>query len=197
MTLTFADADEIIERMTSVLQHGPWPNQAEIAAWKSHKRRVLYRICWSKYRRYIPGALLRMMQKSVGTTTEAGNRAKQKVIQSDPVFTKYTPVQIDAALKIGIAQMYLILAKGKASEKQFAEYVNASNPGLLSLQGWFETIDPKTMKMYPELGCLETAESFANYCRTVGPNASDYWRKVYERIGLEFTADCPQGNRLP
>jgi hypothetical protein len=93
--------------------------------------------------------------------------------------------------------MYLGLASGKFTQQEFAKYVNASNPMLWSLQGWFEVYVPGTMEMDPEIGALETSETFGNFCRRIGATDPEYWRKVYERIGLEFTAECPQGNCLP
>ena len=197
MTMTFAEADRIIEHITLVLANGPHPNLAEIAAWKHHERRLMSRICWGKYRRYLPKPLLKAMERMVGTATEAGERAKKKVIQSDPIFSKHKPVQIDAALKIGVACMYLGLVKGTVSQQHFSEYVNASSPMLLALQGWFEVFVPGTTEMTPEFGAIETAESFASFCRRIGATDTEYWRKVYDRIGQEFTADCPQGNCLP
>ena len=102
MTMTFAEADAILEHITIVLLNGPHPNLEGIAAEKRHERKLLYRICWGKFRLYIPKVLLRVMERKIGTPIEAGERAKRKIVQSDPIFSKYTPLQIDAALKIGI-----------------------------------------------------------------------------------------------
>jgi hypothetical protein len=85
MTMTFAEANRIIERMAFVLQNGPHPDRAEFAARNRHEKKLFYRICWGKCRRYIPKVLIRAMERMVGTTTEAGERAKRKVIQSDPI----------------------------------------------------------------------------------------------------------------
>jgi hypothetical protein len=106
-------------------------------------------------------------------------------------------LQIDAALKLGIARMYLGFARKKFTEKVYFDYVNASNPTMLSLQGWFKMIDPSTMEMYPEWIGIETGNSFADYCKFVGEGDLDYWRKIYERIGLEYNAQSPASNLLP
>ena len=46
----------------------------------------------------------------------------------------------------------------------------------------------------PFYGKLETAESFAEYCKAVGVKDPLYWQKIYMRIGLDYTPESPQGN---
>jgi hypothetical protein len=53
----------------------------------------------------------------------------------------------------------------------------------------FEFDDPRFLSM-------ETAPSFAEFCKSLGLNDSLYWQKVYTRLGLEYTATSPQGNQV-
>jgi hypothetical protein len=195
MTMTYAEADRIIQAVCLALEHQPSPCKAQLDAWKRHEGKVLYRVYQSKYRRIVPKALLALIGKTLGTAKAAGDRARHQVIQSHPVFGMYNPVQIDAALKLGVAHTYLLCA-GKSVHEQhkFEELVKASNPFVLSCQGWFEMLDPSTMRLRPEWAGVESASSFAEYCKSIGENDPAYWRKVYDRLGLEYNSGSPQGN---
>lgn len=178
MTMTYAEADRIIETVSEVLQFGPDPNRAELEAWKKHidGHKLVRFLLKNRIDNFFPQSVINRLKKIIGTESyrAAGKKAKNKVIQSNPVLSKYSPIEIDAALKIGIAQMYLGLKRMKVSEEEFVKYVNASNPTILSLQGWFETIDRTTLEMLPEWRGIETESSFVEFCKSVGENDPEY-----------------------
>jgi len=111
----------------------------------------------------------------------------------------YSLLQIDSALKLRIANEYLFLS-GKADfETQFTEGLRLYSgiPMQIGLQFFddFNPIDCETMEFkHPEFASRETAESFGNFCKSVGSGDPLFWQKIYTRIGLEFTSTSPKGN---
>jgi len=41
---------------------------------------------------------------------------------------------------------------------------------------------------------IESLTSFGNYCKLLGVKDPDYWQKIYNRLGLDYTTSCPNGN---
>jgi hypothetical protein len=122
----------------------------------------------------------------------------------------YDIFQICIALKLRIANEFLILADKDTFEEQFAEglklyggipwkimmrLVPDKQANSISAKGVFNPIDPASMSFQDkQLASVETESSFGDYCRFVGAKDTDYWRKIYDRIGLEYTAISPRGN---
>ena len=122
----------------------------------------------------------------------------------------YDIFEICIALKLRIANEFLMLANRDNFEEQFAErlklyggipwlimmsFVPDEQADSVSAKGVFNPIDPASMTFKDkQLASLETESSFGDYCRFVGAKDTDYWRKIYDRIGLEYTASSPKGN---
>jgi len=49
-------------------------------------------------------------------------------------------------------------------------------------------------ELNPDFAELETATSFARLCESIGSDDPLYWQKVYSRMDLEYTSECPRGN---
>ena len=77
-------------------------------------------------------------------------------------FTKYADAAGYMSLRISCDH----LKKGAGSSKRFSELLRAS-----------------------ELGNMETVSSFVDHLRTLNPESSDYWPKVYGRIGLDYPGE--------
>ena len=122
----------------------------------------------------------------------------------------YDIYQICTALKLRIANEFLILAKEDDFEKQFEDglhlydgipltimisFVPDSQIDSIGAIGVFNTIDPSTMTFVDKrLSEDETPSLFGNYCKSLGNNDPIYWQKVYTRLGLEYTSTSPKGN---
>jgi hypothetical protein len=131
--------------------------------------------------------------------------------------------QINVALKLRIANEFLHLAREGDSDEEFAERLRAcdsvswhvatdfvADEELLRLEqlnaGSDEYRDLRNVIMRrpfdsatktfkdKRLAALETPSSFGDYCRAVGAKDPIYWRKIYTRIGLEYTSASPRGN---
>jgi len=42
---------------------------------------------------------------------------------------------------------------------------------------------------------IESLTSFGNYCKSLGVKDPDYWQRIYNRLGLDYTTSCPNGNK--
>lgn len=118
--------------------------------------------------------------------------------------------QICAALKLQIANEFLLLAHRDDFDQQFAEGLRLYDgiPWIIVTtfvaddlvderfaEGVFNLIEPSTMDFKDErFASEETGTSFGDYCKNIGPNDPNYWRKIYARVGLEYTAGSPKAN---
>jgi len=136
----------------------------------------------------------------------------------------YDVFQIDMALKLWVANEFLILSERDDFEKQFAEGIQLYDPIPLHIVTLFVADDEiaKLRKLEPgthefkqlaaeisptpldsstmtfkddKLASLETVSSFGDYCKSIGPRDPIYWQKIYTRIGLEYTSQSPRGNK--
>jgi hypothetical protein len=132
-------------------------------------------------------------------------------------------LQIVAALKLRLANEFLVLSESDDFEKRFSEGVRLYSgiplhivtdfipdlkmagfqglePGSMEFKKYVikvmpRVFDSQTNRFIDErLNDLETIASFGEFCRYLGPDHPDFWREVYERIEIEYTSDCPQGN---
>lgn len=136
----------------------------------------------------------------------------------------YDVPEIDAALKLSIANKFLYLSGDPASENRFGEFVRAASAVSFAIPTFFVPDErlaeldklPVGSREYmrekmkiewsslpldeamnfkdERLGSLETPSSFADYCKQLGTEDPLYWQKVYTRIGLEYTAKSPRRN---
>jgi len=121
----------------------------------------------------------------------------------------YDLLHVDLALKLDLANAYLLTLPRSDSEEMFDGYVKDSSGCVGSLglqvsrddevdrldaQPIFAMIDPGTMKCKEEWASRETTECFADFCRSLGGNDPLYWQKVYTRLGLEYASESPRGN---
>lgn len=134
----------------------------------------------------------------------------------------YDVFQIDAALKLSIANQFLYASGDPASENKFAKFVDACSAIPLAIPSSFvpdeilEKLDTlpvgsreyrcQMIELWPSpldesmhfkderLASVETPSSFADYCKQLGTEDPLYWQKVYTRIGLEYTTKSPRGS---
>jgi hypothetical protein len=134
----------------------------------------------------------------------------------------YDIIHIDLALKLRLANDYLIFSKKLDFDSKYAKSVKMYgeiNWGILtiftdddkfdhliSLTGTPEyrryiielfpdNYDLETNKFKDDrINHLETMDSFGNFCKVIGFERPDFWIQVYRRIGLEYTSEAPQGN---
>lgn len=136
----------------------------------------------------------------------------------------YDVFQIDIALKLRIANEFLVLSKKSNFDKKFSEVINTSGGiPLLIVQlfvpdGELEKLSKlpldspefrrQRMEITPEvfdvqtktfkdkrLASLETPSSFGDYCKHIGSEDPLYWQKIYTRIGLKYTSTSPRENQ--
>jgi len=135
----------------------------------------------------------------------------------------YDVFQIDKALKLRIANEFLFWDRNDGQER-FTEGLNSYSGLPLSIANLFVPDDQlaKLNALSPDsadffktklsimprmldsegnfkdgrLASLETPDSFGNYCKSIGATHPNYWKKVYERIGLEYTSTSPKGNEF-
>lgn len=128
--------------------------------------------------------------------------------------------QIDTALKLWIANQYLLLSlseRGAELDGIAAEF--ATTPQLVATlfvadeernklkcvtkgSQEYRDLQIKMMPSFldangntdPKFASLELITSFAKFCRQVGAADPLYWQKIYTRIGLPYEKRCPQGN---
>lgn len=116
-------------------------------------------------------------------------------LSSDKVFGKYTLGQIDIALKIGIANMYLHHARGgSVGEKELSDYANASSISNWGLRGWFVMIDRKTGELNPAVAKMETPNSSLAACRSIKSESPTFWMQVYARLHIPYDGTSPRAN---
>jgi hypothetical protein len=134
----------------------------------------------------------------------------------------YDIIHIDSALKLRLANDYLIYSKRLDFESKFAESIKMYGEipwgiigifadddkfdHLISLTGTPEyrrylielmpdNFDLETNKFKDErINRLETMDSFSIFCKAIGFEKPDFWEQVYGRLGLEYTSESPQGN---
>lgn len=134
----------------------------------------------------------------------------------------YDVFQIDKALKLRIANEFLCFADRDDGDQRFTEGLNTYSGIPFSIANLFvpddqlarlEQLSPDSPDFFKtklaispsmldsdgnfkdgRLASLETTDSFGNFCRSIGASDPNYWKKVYERIGLEYSATSPPGN---
>ncbi len=134
----------------------------------------------------------------------------------------YDVFQIDKTLKLRIANEFLYFADRDDGDEKFAEGLNTYSGIAFSIPTLFvpddqlarlEQLSPDSPDLFKtklaispsmldsdgnfkdsRLASLETTDSFGNFCRSIGASDPNYWKKVYERIGLEHMATSPPGN---
>ena len=114
----------------------------------------------------------------------------------------YDIYQICTALKLLIANEFLLLTGRDDFEEKFAEGVKyyESGPGIILLnfvpddqvdvvgaKHVFDFEDPRYLSQ-------ETMSSFGRYCESVGSQDPIYWQKIYTRLGLEYASTSPTRN---
>ena len=122
----------------------------------------------------------------------------------------YDLSHIDTALKLRIANEYLLLSDQPDFEQSFSEglklysgvpwsimaaVVADEQFGQIGAKRVMSAIDPATMQLDKDFASIETGSSFGNFCKSLGATDPNYWEHVYERIGIEHTSDSPRGNR--
>lgn len=132
----------------------------------------------------------------------------------------YDAFQVDAALKLRIANDYLLLSLvGREAElvaraeqwgsiphhvlTQFVDDAelnklntlseDSSEYGQLLVSLIPDAVDENGFTD-PRFASLELLDSFAKYCMYVGAKDPLYWQKVYTRIDLPYGKGCPRGN---
>ena len=116
----------------------------------------------------------------------------------------YDIYQICTALKLKIANCFLLYAGRDDFEEKFAKLVNfcEGGPGLIMMcvvpDDQADVIVAKHVFDFedPQYLSQETIGSFGGYCRTVGSEDPMYWQKIYTRLGLEYTSTSPKRNDL-
>lgn len=134
----------------------------------------------------------------------------------------YDIVQIDAALKLRLANQFLYLSGNPDFENKFGAAVQAyagipfhiasmfvPDESLVKLdtlpvgsreymrqkiESWPSPLDESMRLKDERLASVETPSSFADYCKQLGTEDPLYWQKVYTRIGLEYTTKSPRGS---
>ena len=122
----------------------------------------------------------------------------------------YDIFQIDAALKLRVANQFLLLANRADFEERFSEVVRVCGvtPWQIMMcfvpddqidnpvaEGAFGGIDPATGGFKDQrMASLECMTSFGDFCKSVGAFDPNYRQKVYARIGLEYPAPSQIGN---
>lgn len=115
----------------------------------------------------------------------------------------HTILDVTNALKLRVATERLNLASRQDFEQQFAEGLRLYDGIPLSLihiliRGGAPPIDPKTyMLADSRLASAETASNFGEFCRQLGATNPAYWKRVYERLGLDHAPACPSGCEHP
>jgi hypothetical protein len=114
------------------------------------------------------------------------------------------------ALKLRIANEFLQLSGRPDFDQQFAEglklydgvpwsvmsmFVADDQLGQIGARRVMSAVDPATMQLDKRLASIETGSSFGDFCKALGRNEADYWKHVYQRIGIDYTSDSPRGNR--
>ncbi len=131
--------------------------------------------------------------------------------------------QIDTALKLRIANEFLILSGRQDFDQEFEKSLRSYGniplmilssfvddekmarlkdlePGTLQFQQVIieimpTPIDSREMRFKDDrFNELETIESFGNYCRGIGSNDPLFWQKIYTYLGLAYTTASPEGN---
>ena len=122
----------------------------------------------------------------------------------------YDVYQICTALKLRVANEFLLLTGREDFEEQFAEglrlydgipwtimrsFVPDNQVESLLAKPVFNPIDGSNMTFKDQrLASEETPSSFGDYCKYVGSEDPTYWKKIYTRLGLEYTPRSPRGN---
>jgi hypothetical protein len=123
----------------------------------------------------------------------------------------YDIYQICTALKLRVANEFLVLAGREDFEEQFGDGLKLYDTGPwhismrvvpdeqaddIHAETVFNLIDPSTLSFNDErLAAEETASSFGEYCKSIGQSDPIYWQKIYTRLGLDYTSASPRGNQ--
>ena len=116
----------------------------------------------------------------------------------------YDIYQICTALKLKIANEFLLYTGRDDFEEKFAKLVNfyEAGPGHITMgvvpDDQVDIIGAKHVFDFEDARYLsqETMRSFGTYCRSVGSEDPMYWQKIYTRLGLEYTSTSPKRNEL-
>ena len=73
-------------------------------------------------------------------------------------------------------------------------FVADDQVGQIGARPAMSMVDPATMHLDERFASVETGSSFGEFCKTLGATEPNYWQRVYERIGIEYTSDSPRGN---
>lgn len=121
----------------------------------------------------------------------------------------YDIYQICTAIKLRIANEFLLLANRADFDGRFTEGLNLydsipyhvmrfvpdNQVNNIDAEMVFNPIDPLTMNYKDErLAAEETVSSFGEYCKSVGSKDLIYWQKIYTRLGLQYTSESPKEN---
>jgi hypothetical protein len=131
----------------------------------------------------------------------------------------YDIYDICTALRLRIANEFLFLSNRPDFEEHFEEglklyegmpcsiamtFVPDDQVDDIRAKEVFNPIDPYTMRFLDPASleftdqrpaASETATAFGQYCKTLGATDPLYWQKIYRRLNLDHTGDCPHGNR--
>lgn len=119
----------------------------------------------------------------------------------------YDIIQIDIALKLTLANEFLLLSKTRGREefeKLFEDgvqmYEAIPQLVLMTFVSDDEVNDYSARcafhGMAKEYLSQETIGSFADYCRYVGADSPFYWPLIYQRLRLDHTPSSPQKNGI-
>ena len=118
----------------------------------------------------------------------------------------YDIFAIMTALKLRIANEFLQLSGRPDFDQQFADglklydsipwqimqsFVADDQVGEIGAPLVMSAVDPATMQLDKRFASVETGSSFGDFCKSLDPTAANYWRRVYDRLGIECT-DSPQ-----
>jgi hypothetical protein len=121
----------------------------------------------------------------------------------------YDIFDILTALKLRIANEFLLLSRRPDFEQQFSEglrlydnipwqimhsFVADDQLGQIGARPVMSAVDPATMQLDKRFASAETGSSFGDYCKSIGSKDPSYWQHIYERIGIECTSRSTPGN---
>ncbi|MBN1972549.1 MAG: hypothetical protein JW787_02850 [Sedimentisphaerales bacterium] len=193
---------------------------------------IFKRLSWFKYKDGIHSTKNINNKEQTLTIPEAENILETLTIALEEKSTHdYHPIsllqgynifQINTALKLRIANEFLILVEKPDFEKLFSDDIGLYTTTYLSIFTLFapdieldelnklpvDSFDYKIKKMkmfrppydkngnYKDerIGDLETLSSFGEFCKYIGSKDPNYWQKIYARIGLKYTSKSPKAN---
>jgi hypothetical protein len=121
----------------------------------------------------------------------------------------YDLFDIITALKLRIANEYLLFYGQPDFEELFSEGIRLYDSVPWSIMGTFVAdddvgkigakrpmcmVDRETMALDKRFASMESGSQFGNFCKSLSATDPDYWRHVYEHIGIGYTPYSPHGN---